>query len=119
MIEAYKKFLRNYANFNGRSTRADFWWVVLCNFCIGVVLGIIGGLLGENGLRIVTIISYIYELAILVPTLALIVRRLHDINKSGWYIFMGLIPIAGPIILLVYYCTASVNEGNQYGEVVQ
>ena len=118
MIEAYKRFLRNYANFNGRSTRSDYWWVILCNFLIGFCLGFIGGLLGENVDKITSIISLLYTLAVLVPGIALVVRRLHDINKSGWYYFMACIPLAGPIIFLIYMLKDSVNEGNQYGERV-
>lgn len=119
MIEAYKRFLRNYANFNGRSNRGDYWWVILCNAIIGFCLGFIGGLLGEKATTLVSTIVSLYSLAIVVPGIALVVRRLHDINKSGWYYFMALIPIAGPIIFLIYMCTDSVNEGNQYGERVE
>lgn len=116
MVEAYKKFLTNYANFNGRSTRSDYWYVVLANFLIGFVIGFVGGILNLG--TVVTTISSVYSLAILVPSLALAVRRLHDINKSGWYYFMALIPVVGLIILLVYFCTPSVNENNRYGEIV-
>ena len=115
MIEAYKRFLRNYANFNGRSNRGDYWWVLLCNFIIGFVLGFLDGVLDTS---IFSTIAGIYTLATLVPGIALVVRRLHDINKSGWHYFMVFIPLAGPIILLVYLLTDSVNEGNQYGERV-
>lgn len=117
MIDAYKRFLKNYANFSGRSTRGDYWWVVLANFLIGFVIGFICGILGLDT-KVATIISAIYSLAVLVPGIALVVRRLHDINKSGWYYFMGLIPIVGPIIVLIYMLTDSVNENNQYGERV-
>ena len=115
MIDAYKRFLRNYANFNGRSTRADYWWVMLCNFIIGFALGFLSGVTNSN---IFMYVAYIYALAVIVPGIALVVRRLHDINRSGWYYFMACIPIAGPIIFLVYMLTDSVNEGNQYGERV-
>jgi uncharacterized membrane protein YhaH (DUF805 family) len=116
MVEAYKRFFANYANFKGRSTRSDYWWVVLCNIIIGFVLGFLDGLLGTE---IFYIISYIYDIVILIPGIAISVRRLHDINKSGWYCLIALIPFVGSIILLIYMCTASVNEGNQYGEVVK
>ncbi len=114
MIEAYKRFFRNYTNFSGRSTVSDYWYVVLCNFLIGFIVGFVCGLL-QLGTNTVTLITGIYELAILVPSIALVVRRLHDINKSGWYYLMVLIPLAGPIIVLIYFCTASVVENNQYG----
>ena len=121
MLEAYKKFWMNYANFNGRSTRSDYWWVVLANmivnFALGFVLGFIAGLIPDLA-GLTTIVSYAYSLAILVPGIALVVRRLHDINKSGWNYLFLLIPIAGPIIVLIWLCTASVNENNAYGERV-
>jgi len=117
MIEAYKKFLRNYTNFSGRSTRSDYWWVVLANFLIGFVIGFVGGLTGAD--KLVTVLTTVYELAIIVPAIALVIRRLHDINKSGWYYFMILIPIVGWIIVLVYLCTPSVNENNNYGPIAE
>ena len=116
MVEAVKKFFNNYANFNGRSTRGDYWWVVLANFIVGFVLGLITGIVGS---KVGTTLTSIYSLAILVPSLALTVRRLHDTNKSGWFILISLIPAVGSIILIVFLCLDSVNEGNQYGEVVQ
>ena len=117
MLDSYKRFWKNYANFNGRSTRADYWWVMLANFLIGFVLGLISGLIPDLA-GALSAVSSLYSLAILVPGIALVVRRLHDINKSGWNYFFCLIPLAGPIILLVWFCTASVNENNKYGERV-
>lgn len=123
MIEAYKKFWSNYANFSDRSTRADYWYAVLANmlviFVIGFVCGFIDGLTGNDSLNALgLIITGIYSLAIIVPSLAITVRRLHDINKSGWYYFMSFIPLVGGIIVLVYLCTASVTENNSYGKQV-
>lgn len=117
MVEAYKRFLKNYANFNGRSTRSDYWYVFLANSIIGFVLGFIGGIIPI--LSVLTyVLSVIYSLAVLVPGIALVVRRLHDINKSGWFYFISFIPLVGTIILLVFLCTDSVNEDNKYGEMV-
>lgn len=126
MIEAYKKFWSNYANFNGRTSRADFWWTVLANFLVEMIIGFVCGFIsgltgasnGEASSGLPTLLSSLYSLAIFVPSLALAVRRLHDINKSGWYLLMGLIPLAGGIILLVYYLSDSVNTNNQYGQQV-
>lgn len=119
MVESYKKFLHNYANFKGRSTRADYWWVVLANFLIGFFLGFLGGFFGEDVMKITTLIASIYELAILIPGLAITVRRFHDINKSGWFILLALIPFVGGLIVFIFTVLPSVNENNQYGEVVQ
>lgn len=114
MVEAYKKFFKNYANFSGRSSRSDYWYVFLANTLIGFVLGFIGGLIPElNGLM--STLSTLYSLAVLIPGIAIVVRRLHDVNKSGWFYFIALIPLVGFIILLVFLCTDSVNENNRYG----
>ena len=117
MIEAYKKYLNNYANFKGRSTRSDYWFVILANYLIGFALGLVGGFMPDL-YKLMMALSYAYSLAVLIPSIALVVRRLHDINKSGWYYLLTLIPLAGPIILLIFLCRASVNENNQYGERV-
>ena len=86
----------------GRATRSEFWFAVLFNFLAGFVAAFI------------PFIGWLYPLAVLVPNLAIAWRRLHDIGKSGTYLLMGLIPLAGPIILIVYYCTDSVGD-NEYG----
>lgn len=112
MIEAYKKFWKNAFNFKGRSTRADFWYVMLANFIIGFVLGFVDGLLG---ITVMTTIATIYSFVCIIPSLALEVRRMHDVNKSGWYLLMSFIPLVGWIFVLVAYCTASV-EPNKYGQ---
>ena len=116
MVEAYKRFLTNYANFNGRSTRSDYWYVMLANFLIGFVIGFIGRALNIAG--VTNVIATIYMIGTLVPSIAIVVRRLHDINKSGWYYFIALIPLVGLIIMLVFLCSPSVKENNRYGERV-
>ena len=113
MIEAYKKFFANYANFKGVATRSDYWWVVLANFLIGFVIGFVCGLL-PDGVKLSTTISSIYSLVILIPSLAIFTRRLHDIGKSGWNWLWCFIPIVGSIVVLVFLCLPSVNENNKY-----
>lgn len=117
IITAYKKYLTNYANFNGRSSRSDYWYVVLANVIIGFVLGFIGGLIPIlSGLTY--LISVIYSLAVFIPSLAIAIRRLHDVNKSGWFYLLMFIPMIGSIIILVFLCMDSVNENNQYGKQI-
>lgn len=108
--EAIPLFFKNYTNFSGRSTRSEYWWFVLFNVLIGIAIIIIG-VIAEP----LSYIGYIWELAILVPSLALAIRRLHDIGKSGWWLLIGLIPLVGAIILLVFYCQSS-DGSNQWGE---
>lgn len=100
--EAIKLFFTNYANFSGRSTVSEYWWAYLFNMLISIVLSII------------PILGLIASLALIIPGLSLSVRRLHDTGKSWTYLFMALIPIAGPIILLVQYCSGS-DADNQWG----
>lgn len=102
----YKKFWQNYTNFSGRARRSEYWFVVLANFLIAFV----------NIIPYVGQVLYsLYALAVLVPTLALIVRRLHDLGKEWYYIFFLFIPIAGQIIMLVWLCTDSQVGANQFG----
>lgn len=111
-INNYVGVLKNYAVFSGRASRAEFWWFVLINLIISVVLSIISLIIGDkNG-----ILSTLYSLAILIPSLAVGVRRLHDIGKSGWWLLIALIPIIGSIILIVFYVMDSQAEQNQYGQ---
>ena len=103
IIEATKLFFTRYVDFNGRSRRSEYWWAYLAVVIISAVLTAV---LGE--------LAYIWSLATLVPQIAITIRRLHDIGKSGWFYLIGLIPLAGPIILLVWMCQDS-TEDNQWG----
>ena len=119
IIDAYKKFLQNYANFSGRASRADYWYAVLANMIIGFVIGFVCGFIAGiiPALASITlIITSLYSLAILIPGISIVVRRLHDVNKSGWYYFIALIPLVGFILLLIALCSPSVNESNKYSE---
>lgn len=103
----------NYCNFSGRSSRSEYWWYILFTFLLGIVISIVFSF-SEN---MSTIVSAIVSLALLLPGLGLSVRRLHDINKSGWWILVGLIPVAGIIILIVWFCKDSDPTDNNYGPV--
>ena len=98
-MEEYKKFWTNYTNFSGRSTRRDFWMVVLFNMVISGVLSYISASLGS-----------VYSLITLIPGLAIAFRRLHDTNRSGGWIFISLVPLVGWIIYIVFMASASVDE---------
>ena len=106
-VKAIKLFFLYALNFKGRSSRSEYWWGYLFNFLASLVL------------PVVPVIGGLLSLAMLVPGIALSIRRMHDIGKSGWYLLMGLIPLVGPIILLVYACTASHPEANQWGPSAQ
>lgn len=118
-MDSYIKMWKNYFNFQDRTTRKDYWMSVLINFLIALVLGFFSGLFTNfpiiGKLNIMDLISYIYFILILIPGLAQSVRRMHDVNKSGWYLLMSLIPIVGWIIVLVQECSPSVDVNNNYG----
>lgn len=111
LVDYWKKVvLENYAQFQGRARRAEFWWFALANLIVGGVLY----LLGESSSFFV-ILYVLYGLAVIIPGLAVAVRRLHDTDKSGWLLLIALLPIVGAIILLVFYFTDSQRGSNQYG----
>ena len=105
----YLAVLKNYVGFEGRARRTEYWMFFLINAVIAIVLEIIGAIIHTN------ILYYIYGLAVLIPSIAVGVRRLHDTGKSGWWILIGLIPIVGLIVLLVFFATAGQPGNNQYG----
>ncbi len=102
MIGYFKRAMQNYANFNGRDTRPQFWWFYLCLFIISFIAGFIAGLIQ------VQLLSTIVSLVFLIPNLAAAVRRVHDVGKSGWFI---LIPIYNIILL----ATEGEDRDNEYG----
>ncbi len=112
MIDAYKKMWQNYATFSGRSRRSDYWYVYLVNIIISMALSVLGNLVAA---QLFSLISSLYALATLIPGIALCVRRLHDIGKSGWYALFVLIPLVGAIILIVWLATDSQPGDNVYG----
>ena len=119
--ECIKLFFKNYVNFSGRSRRAEYWYVVLFETLVSVVLSALSGVLASvtDGSTVVTVITsiltYGFSLAVLIPGIALVIRRLHDIGKSGFYLFISLIPLVGSIILIVWCAKDSSPEPNQYG----
>lgn len=117
-LEAVKIVLsQKYCTFSGRARRSEYWWFsvfgVLC-CAIAITLDM---LLGINfGEEPYGPIYCVVGLAFVLPSLAVQVRRLHDINKSGWNVLWGFIPLLGGLILLVFYCMDSKKEANKYGE---
>ena len=106
----YFEVLKKYAVFDGRAHRTEFWLFFLFSFIISFFLGVIVGLVGS-----LWFITTLYALAVLIPGLAVSARRLHDTNRSGWWILTGLVPILGWIALLIFYVEDSRPGANQYG----
>jgi uncharacterized membrane protein YhaH (DUF805 family) len=113
----YIKVLKQYADFKGRARRTEYWMFVLFNIIFAFVAAFLDGLLG---LRFSYEVPYgpiyvIYGLAVFIPGLAVLVRRLHDTNKSGWMFLVALIPLVGGIILLVFLASDGTKGENKYG----
>ena len=113
----YLKVLRQYVDFKGRARRAEYWNFVLISFLISIALSLIdvyafgiNPMAGESGL-----LSNLYSLAIILPSLGVTVRRLHDVGKSGLFILIALIPIIGLIWLLILFFTDSKPDENKWG----
>ena len=120
-MEWYLKVMRdNYANFNGRARRKEYWMYVLVQSIIMIGLMILDSILGlDFELQGISLgYGYLYLIGLIVhfiPSLAVLVRRLHDVGKSGWFYFIFLIPIIGIIWLLVLYCTEGQKQDNKWG----
>lgn len=112
----YLDVLKKYTDFNGRARRKEYWYYSLFNFIIIVVLGIIDGVTGNFDPEIgIGILGGIYILATLIPGIAVSVRRLHDTGRTGWWLFLGIIPLIGPVVLIVFMLLDSNLEQNQFG----
>lgn len=108
--EAISLYFRNFINFNGRSTRSEYWFAMLFLFVVSLCANVIDSLLlGDAG-----ILPALINIAFFLPSLGLNIRRLHDSGKSAWYLLLGIIPFAGWIIMLVFYCQPSVGQ-NKWG----
>ncbi|MEH7451641.1 DUF805 domain-containing protein [Gottfriedia acidiceleris] len=108
----YLKVLKNYVGFHGRASRTEYWMFLLINAIITFLLSLLDNLANTDNM-----ISGIYGLLTLLPLIAVGVRRLHDIGKSGWWYLISLIPFIGLIILLILACFKSENHENRYGPV--
>lgn len=121
-VEAVKSGYQNYVNFSGRSSRSAFWWWALFQFIVAVVIMLIeGGGTSSMGHGMMSAdynagpIGTIWWLANLLPGLAVGVRRMHDIDKSGWWVLISLIPLVGWIIFIVWACQKGTSGANRFG----
>ena len=115
----YLKVVKDhYFDFKGRARRTEFWMFILITTIISIVLAVVDNLLNLNfgDADNSGILESIYSLLIFIPSLAVSVRRLHDVGKSGWYLLLWLLPIIGWIWLLVLYCMEGENQPNKWGD---
>lgn len=110
--DAVKSGFENFVNFEGRAARSEFWWWQLFAFLVNIVASVIDASLNLGFL------SPLASLALLAPGLAVAARRLHDINKSGWWQLLVLLPIIGWIVLLIWYVKQGDIAENRFGRPV-
>jgi uncharacterized membrane protein YhaH (DUF805 family) len=115
IIENWKLVvLERYAKFDGRAGRAEFWWFALANIIVYLIIGILMQISSAF-----LFVYLLYALAMIVPSIAVAIRRLHDTGKSGWILLIGVIPLVGAILLIVFYATQGANGPNQYGAAAE
>ncbi|XXM72149.1 DUF805 domain-containing protein [Lysinibacillus sphaericus] len=106
----YLKVIKNYVNFGGRARRKEYWMFYLVNFLISMGIFVIQMAAGIDGW-----LNGLYSLFILLPSLAVTFRRLHDTGRSGWWILISLIPVVGWIVILVFMCLEGESQSNKWG----
>lgn len=114
----YLKCLKQYFDFSGRARRKEYWLFCLFNLIIAYILNVIDSAIGLTfpvGIVELGILGVIYSLLLFIPGLAVGVRRLHDIGKSGWFYLIGLIPLVGAIIVLIWFCKEGEHKTNKWG----
>ncbi|HUF49666.1 MAG TPA: DUF805 domain-containing protein [Longimicrobiales bacterium] len=109
----YLAALKRYAEFNGRSRRKEYWFFALFNVIFMFTLALLDVLLNLGGA--IGLLGFVYSLGMLIPSLAVAFRRLHDVGRSAWWLLIGVIPIIGPIVLLVWMFQDSQPGANQWG----
>jgi uncharacterized membrane protein YhaH (DUF805 family) len=127
---AVRRFFKKYATLSGRASRSEYWWWALVAFLVGLVLNIITSVAGAPGTTVAangtavpgpgaivgSILMILWGLAVIVPSIALLVRRLHDANLSGWLVLVILVPILGALALLVMAILPSNPAGQRFDQ---
>jgi uncharacterized membrane protein YhaH (DUF805 family) len=109
----YIDVLKRWQDFSSRSPRKEYWMFVLYNLLISIAISIVGAILFRDGFK--NILSGLYGLFTLIPSLAVGVRRLHDTGRSAWWLLIALIPLLGSLVLLIFMVLDSQSGSNKYG----
>lgn len=117
MLEWMMLPLKRYTDFSGRSRRKEYWMFVLGIIIVAILLGIVEGIVGLSGMvaGVYGPLTTIFLLAIIIPSIAVQVRRFHDQDKSGWFVLLSLIPFVGGLIVLVFMCLEGTKGPNRFG----
>ena len=110
-VDAVKSGFSNYVNFQGRARRSEYWFWFLFTVLLGIVANLIDGILG------IYLLAGLATLAIILPSIAVGVRRLHDTGRSGFWLFIALVPLVGAIVLIIFLIGDSAPGANKYGPI--
>lgn len=115
-MDWYLIVLKKYLVFEGRARRKEYWFFILFNILIGIGLAIIDNMTGTLNAETGTgLLSGIYSLAVLIPTIAVAIRRLHDTDRSGWWLLLAFVPLIGGLVLLVFFVLDGTPGSNRFG----
>lgn len=103
--------IERYADFQGRAPRSEYWWFVVFNILMSIVIALVGAVTQTLG----NVLDVIVTLALIVPNLAVSVRRLHDTDRSGWWFLLVLVPLLGTIVLIVWFVMRGTDGDNRFG----
>ncbi|OXM17401.1 DUF805 domain-containing protein [Paenibacillus herberti] len=106
----FLKAIKNYAGFAGRSRRMEYWMFILFSSIFTFIISVLEALIG-----IPSLLSFLFTLFLLVPSLSVAVRRLHDTGRTGWWNLIGFVPLIGIIVLTVFMCLDGEEHDNEYG----
>lgn len=105
--------MQKYAGFSGRASRSEYWFFALFYFLVSIVLSVLGQIALE---MVFNIIGLVFGLAVLVPSLAVSVRRLHDLDRSGWWLLISFVPLIGALVLLYWFVQKGSDGSNNFGD---
>ncbi|MEU5961823.1 DUF805 domain-containing protein [Micromonospora parva] len=113
---AIKSVFSQYVGFSGRARRSEYWWFTLFTFLVSIAAAILDSALGLTFEGSSTgFIGLVASLALVLPGLAVAVRRLHDTDRTGWWLLIGLVPLVGAIVLIVFFVSDSTPGANRFG----
>ena len=115
LIEATKSCFSKYATFSGRAQRSEFWWFTLFLFVATIILGVVDAALFPAPMNEVGVLGLIFSLATLLPSLAVSARRLHDIDRTGWWLLLMFIPLIGWLVLIYWDVIKGTAGANRFG----
>ena len=114
-MDWYLKVLKNYVGFRGRARRKEYWMFSLFNFVIAFCIGFVESLLAMGSESMLGPASLLFAVAVTIPGIAVMVRRLHDTDRSGWWFWVALVPVLGTLALLYFMLQEGTKGSNQYG----